>query len=290
MHLLIPTHNRPRRLSRLLASIVRAEQPQGEWTVHLIENGSRVTSEVANTFQGQLPLRFYQLEDGNKSRALNHVLDQLSGNAPLVFFDDDVVLDPNVLTRYAAAFARYPGRVVFGGGLRAEYETAPVPDLRPYLPRSARDYDLAAGLDYRELSGQPVFLGANWGCCAADLRAVGNFDPDFGPGARSGARGQETDAQLRLYAAGCRPVALGNCVVDHWVPEKFTRPEWALQRIHHSSIHLGKSRPGIIKTLGITAKLVYSLVQVTLGNTGIGPRYRIAKASGFFRGLAGLDG
>lgn len=66
MHLLIPTYQRPTMLARLLESIAVAEIPPGLEMIYIIENGSRVASEVARSYEKQLPIQYVQIDEGNK--------------------------------------------------------------------------------------------------------------------------------------------------------------------------------------------------------------------------------
>lgn len=285
MHLLIPTHNRPQKLRALLDSISAADHIELIDTVHIIENGSKVADEVARLYQERLPIKYIHLEEGNKSKALNTAIDHIPEDALLLFFDDDIKIDPNVLNRFKTISKQFGSGHFFSGGLRADYEEQPAKEVQAYLPRSARNYDIAKGKDYLVFENYFEFLGANFACYRSDLMAAGGFSPEFGPGSKSGARGQETDAQYRMAANGVKAVAIGNALVDHWVPRKFVQPEWIIERIYLSSIHLGKEKSSLLKTTGLMAKLAFSLLQYGLGNRSIGPRYRIAKAAGYLKGL-----
>jgi glycosyltransferase involved in cell wall biosynthesis len=272
-------------LARTLESLVAAAKPQRGVVIHVIENGSQVAEALTLGFADRLEVRYYYRAQGNKSAALNFALASIPADALLVFFDDDIKLQENVLLRYEAAAETFGPGNYFGGGLRADYEVSPKRKLIPYLPNSAKDYDLAANETYKFISNGYEFLGANWACFHQDLQVAGYFSPEFGPGSKSGARGQETDAQMRLFKNGVKPVAVGNATVDHWVPAKFVQADWIVERIFLSSIHLGRENASLIKSAGMLIKLQFSWLQTILGDKSIGPRYRIAKAAGYFKGL-----
>lgn len=272
-------------LGRMLDSVLAADRPAELKEIIVIENGSHLAEALVKSYADKLPIRYQHQEQGNKSLALNSVLEQIPDNAFIIFFDDDIRIDSNVIQRYATISKQYGPGHFFGGGLRAAYEKTPSPDILPYLPRSARNYDLAEGVDHKVMPGFYEFIGPNWACHHADLRAIDGFSANFGPGSKSGARGQETDAQFRMVKNGVKAVAVGNAKADHWVPARFLEPDWMVERIFLSSIHLGREKPSLIKSLGLLVKLQFSYLQYIFGSRSIGVRYRIAKAAGYFKGL-----
>lgn len=286
IHLLIPTHNRTRLLERLLDSLA-ADAPALEGvTTHVIENGSRVAEDLSGRYADRLSMVYHHFEEGNKSKALNAVITDLPEDSLLVFFDDDVRVEKGVVEDFKVAALKYGQQHFFGGPLRADYETAPDPGILPYLPFSAKNFDLSGGKKYRVFDRFQYFLGANWACFRRDLLAVGGFSPDYGPGAKSGARGQETDAQLRLFQGGGRPVFIGDAWVDHWVPARTLTREWIIDRIYRASQHRGKTHPDLAHTLVMLVKLAFSALLLPLQARSMGHLYRVSKAAGYFYGLS----
>ncbi|PHI20693.1 hypothetical protein CEQ90_06485 [Lewinellaceae bacterium SD302] len=285
MHLLIPTHKRPKKLRALLNSILNAESLEVIKRIYIIENGSSSAERIANSFSDRLPIQYLHRAEGNKSKALNAALENIPAEALLLFFDDDILVDKNLFRSYAEVCPRFGPGHYFGGGHRPNYEITPDPRLVPYFPRSNRFSDLAGEAELKLFPAFQEFLGFNWACYHRDLINIGGFSPDFGPGSASGARGQETDAQYRLYENGVKAVAIGDAKVDHFVPAKYISEDWLVERIFLSSMHLGKEKSSFMKSLGLLVKLQFSWLQILLGNNSIGPRYRIAKAAGYFKGL-----
>ena len=85
-------------------------------------------------------------------------------------------------------------------------------------------------------------LGANWSAFASDLRAVGGFDPRFGPGAKTGSTGAETEMQRRLGRRGVAAYYVPEAVVRHRVAAECGTPEWVLRRIYRHGIEWGLRR------------------------------------------------
>ena len=287
LHILLPTHNRPDLLRRCLESLDAAELRAVGATLWVIENGSAVAEELCTEFGGDLPLRYVHYALGNKSAALNSWLEAYPGSPAdlLVFLDDDVAVEPGIFTTYAGAAARFPPGHYFGGHVVPEFSIPPAPALAPYLTMEARTFDLSGGSDVRQLSGTPLFLGCNWACYRSDLSRAGNFSTAFGPGAKGNVRGQESDAQQRLGATGCRGIFLARAQVRHWVSERMVTRAWIGERTFRANIYTGMHRHGWVHGLGIAGKLVYSVLLLPLQPRSVGHLYRIAKGAGYFYGL-----
>lgn len=230
----IPTDGtRPDLLRRTLDSLGRCSRPPAHRATIVVENGARRgVEEMLASCPPELRLRYRFSPPANKSAALNLVLEEV-GDELVVMFDDDVRLDEGILDCYAAAATAGAG-TFFGGPLGVDYEEPPAPEVRPYLPPSARGW-----------SGEPLkyatFLGPNWAAFAADLRAAGGFDVRYGPGAPMG--GQESEMQQRLVRSGCRAVYLPGARAWHYVPRARCSPQWALERNYRSFVMHGFGQP-----------------------------------------------
>ena len=257
-----------------------------EVTVHVIENGSQVAGQLTAKYQSALQLNYHQFPQGNKSLALNQVAKDLPDDTFLIFLDDDVAARPGTLTAFRQAAEKFGPGHYFGGVLHPDFDRPPSPKVLPYLPPEARTIDHSRGKKYHTYQSFQFFMGACWACYAADLARAGYFNPDYGPGASSGARGQETDTQLRLYERGVKPVALRDAVVDHYVPERAVTADFIVDRIYKAMVQPGARQSSLLKSLGLGAKLLYSVLLLPLAPDSVGHRYRIAKAAGYFRGLS----
>lgn len=223
--ILIPTHDRDGLLERTLSSLAACELPASLRRVVLAENGAKLGAEqLVTRFQDRLPLTYRYTDAGNKSRALNEALAELTDEF-VIFYDDDVRIDPGNPAAYARAAAGQVSGTFFGGRCAVDYVTPPPDWLLRYLPLSAKGWSL--GEAPCELM-QPHALGCNWAAFAIDLKAAGGFSAQRGPGA--GIRGQEYDMQERLLTAGVRGRYLPDALVWHYVPPQRCSPEWTLQR------------------------------------------------------------
>jgi GT2 family glycosyltransferase len=204
----------------------------------VVENGSRdgvedVVGEIA-TARPDLRLRYMHVEWGNKSHALNEALTTICDEL-VVFFDDDVRLSPGVLEAYAEAASGVESGLYYGGPFGVDYEERPAEWLTTYLPLSAR----GASPENGEWVEAGWFLGFNWAAFTQDLLHVGMFDTDYGPGAPSGATGQESDMQRRLKEYGVRPGLVPGALVWHYVPKQRCTPQWVLGRKYRAGLETG---------------------------------------------------
>ncbi len=232
---LIATSRRAELLQRTLQSLAKCEVPPTLTEVVVVENGeSRVAEPILReALDGfAAPPRYLYSEPGNKSVALNKALETITADW-VVFFDDDIRLEPDVLTYYAEAINALREPAFFGGRTGVDYEAPPPDWLKKYLPASSRGLDLGqTGTRFSE----PKFLGFNWAARTAALRLSGGFNPDFGPGGRL-ARGQETDMMTRLLEGGDAAVFLREPLVHHYVPAASSSMEFALARMKSRGIY-----------------------------------------------------
>ena len=239
----IATAGRPALLARTLDSLVACRKPasyQGAW---IVENGPPgTTREIVAKFLGQTPIRYLHVERPNKSHALNMLLRKI-GN-PLIFFtDDDVRLDRDLLLAYATAARGVESGRFFGGPLGVDYETGmePPPEwMHKLLPKTVVGWQRPE----RQITRipRPKFLGPNWAAFADDLRRVGGFDPQLGPGAETGATGQETESQFRLHRAGIDGFYVPQAMAWHFAPAKALSHEWVVERKRRHSREWGIAR------------------------------------------------
>lgn len=259
----------------------------------MVENGGRAGAEaVVDAVASAGPeaaFRYLHSERANKSAALNAALAGVSDDTLCVFFDDDVLVEPGTLAAYAEAGADVQGEAFLGGSALIEYEEAPPDWIRQFLPLSARGLDVST-----DFPGW--FLGFNWAAFAGDVRAVGGFDPEVGPGSATGARGQETDMQNRLKASGLVPIPVPEAVVTHYVPKSRSSPDWVVQRAGQlgasagRKIALGQRRSTMRRELtrAVRSALLLPLAAL-MGHELRVVAYRrdVARAAGLVRGYWG---
>ena len=235
----IATHDRRELLERTLDSLAQCRIPAGFGGTLVVENGSRAgTEEIVRRAPATLGARYLFEPVGNKSLALNLAL-RSTDDGLIIFLDDDVRMAPTLLESYVRSAVVAGGGHFFGGPVAPDYEQAPPQWLVKFLPLSARGW---APDDPASVASKPFFLGFNWAAYSDDLRRVGGFNEQFGPGAVTGSVGQEGEMQRRLAADGVSARFVPEAMVHHWVPRDRCSPDWALERAYRDGIRMGLLR------------------------------------------------
>lgn len=288
LQIIIPSHDRDGLLERTLTSLAACALPAELRRVVVAENGAKLGAEaLVARFQDRLPIQYRYTDLANKSRALNEALADLTDEF-VIFYDDDVRIDPGNPAAYLRAAAGRTGGVFFGGRCSVDYVERPPDWLLPRLPASARGWSLGDQPCPLEL---PRALGFNWAAFAADLKAAGGFNEARGPG--RWARGQESEMQERLFAAGVKGVYLPDALVWHYVPPERCSPEWALARTLPMAAQLGivlAGRPALERwwqtTLCRTKIGAHSLLLALLGSRFSAPaKFRHLQGREYHRGI-----
>jgi glucosyl-dolichyl phosphate glucuronosyltransferase len=216
----ICTFNRAESLRLTLDSLVAMEVPSDlPWELLIVNNNSMDhTDDVIGEYVGRLPIRREFESRGGKSNALNRAVDVAKGDY-IVWIDDDVLVDPGLLTAYAAAFRRWPEAAVFGGRIKPKYE-APVEKWvseseavlgGPYAIRDFGDQVLSLSADDED----HFPYGANWAVRTIEQRAF-RYDPELGPVPPNRLRYQEdTELVHRLLRSGATGYWIPDAMVEH---------------------------------------------------------------------------
>lgn len=234
---IIPTSGRPKLVHRTLESLAHCRRPAIYRETIVVENGSRKEAEqIARAFEENLNLRYLYLPIGNKSNALNAALQMVESG--LIFFaDDDVRFDQGVLEAYAdTAMGKTEGEF-YGGPYAADYVNRPPEWLIEFLPNSAVGWSLGDARQYVRKGN--LFVGFNWAAFAGDLKRIGGFSLQHGPGSTSRAVGQETEMQTRLFDNGLKGLYIPTAMVWHFVPPERCSPRWAAMRAYRWGIQGG---------------------------------------------------
>jgi len=230
----VPTHGRPDLLERTLESLTQCELPEGYQELVVIENGSRAGAEtLVNELPDRLNARYMHRERGNKSHALNEALETIEDGL-VVFFDDDVKVHLDTLVAYAEAAKDHGPEHFFGGPVDVDRDK-PLPESLEHLfPRSVRGYDLE-----NSRMGDK-YLGFNWAAFTTDLKGVGGFNTNLGPGTDTPTDvGDESELQERLIEAECQGVDVRRAWVSHFVPSEHTTFRWLLRRRIQGGVRTG---------------------------------------------------
>ncbi len=229
----IPTRERPELLARTLGFLAKCFVPDGFLKVVVVENGGgRDAEKIVAHCRAPFPISYQAIPRPGKNNALNKVVTTYP-EAFIIFLDDDIRVDVNVLLEYAKAAARTGSGVFFGGRCLVDYEALPAAWLMHYLPLSAKGWSGgSSSCEIREA------LGFNWGAFARDILTAGGFSNCRGPGMVHSI-GDESEMQVRLIHFGGHGEDLPEALVWHYVPRERCSEQWLIQRNYQHGIASG---------------------------------------------------
>ncbi len=127
---------------RVLESLRGQTFPQSEWSLLVVDNGSRVPID-ASLLGWHSNFRIVQEQE--RGLAAARISGVYETDAPLlVFVDDDNVLAPDYIEQAFGIASRHPWLGAFGGGASPVYAVAPSPELLWIADASALKRDLTA--------------------------------------------------------------------------------------------------------------------------------------------------
>lgn len=217
----ICTRNRAASLARTLASLAEMRAPDGvAWQVVVVDNGSSDhTRAVVEGFGDRLPIRWVFEAQAGLSNARNRGVAEAEGQY-LVWTDDDVVVHPDWLAVYCAAFEAFADCAVFGGKVTPELEE-PTPDWfagnRDLLEFIMAERDF--GAEPLPLCAETLRLpfGANFAIRAVE-QGRHAYDPELGVGPNRSRSGEETEVIRAILADGGRGMWIPDAEVRHLIP------------------------------------------------------------------------
>ena len=282
----IPTSNRSDLLERTLTSLADCRFPNNYRETIVVENGSRKVAEsTATRFQQELNLRYIYLPYGNKSHALNSVLGTIDDSL-VVFFDDDVRVDPGILEAYAEASQGKDSGEFYGGPFQVDYVKPPPEWLKEFLPKSAIGWSL--GQEPQRIEKGNLFGGLNWAAFTRDLKNLNGFSTDHGPGSKTNALGQETEMEGRLMDGGVVGRYVPLAMVWHYVPPERCSKQFASIRAYRWGIQGGLRYSGSVIPLirGWLNSGIKTLLRIPSSDPGrsFAPYLEFRFKTGFIKG------
>jgi glycosyltransferase involved in cell wall biosynthesis len=215
----ICTWNRSALLRKTLEEFTKLEAPYGfDWELIVVDNNSTDgTPGVLADFVGRLPLRALSEPRAGKSNAANLVVREARGEY-IIWTDDDVLVSPDWIRQYVAAFEQYPDAEVFGGRIDPWFEGTPPRWLDEGFAAVAGVY---AAMDLRMQAGiapESFYpLGANM-AIKRSTHLRHSFDPRIGPQPGSSIRGEEWMLVKAMRRGGAQVVWVPEATVRHFIP------------------------------------------------------------------------
>lgn len=228
----ICTYNRANVLAETLASFAdRHGRCRAQFELVVVDNNSTdATAAVVAAFaraHPRMPLICVHERRQGLSHARNRAAAEASGEI-IVYCDDDVFFDSNVVDVYADAFGADPSLVAAAGRIDPHFEVSRPAWLADNMlgPYSITNYgDVQRPLGRREL---PV--GANMAIRRQSVLACGGFSPRLGRDGKSLLSGEENLLFAQLRREGGVLVYLPAARVRHRIPAQRLTQQWLVER------------------------------------------------------------
>lgn len=238
----ICTWNRQELLRQTLEEMTHLESPEGvEWDILVVNNNcTDQTDEVLASFADRLPIRRLFQPAPGLSNARNLIGVAFEGDY-VVWTDDDVLVGPEWLSEYVAAFRRWPDASVFGGPVVPWFPSEPPAWLAEAWQLVANAYaSIDYGTEELPLTMRRVPFGANMAMHGECLRNY-PYDPHLGvrPGSRVG--GEETDVVRRALRDGATGWWIPTAKVRHYIPPHRQTLEYLRGWFYAYGLYLGRS-------------------------------------------------
>ena len=239
----ICTRNRPMQLRQTLEQMTNlAIPPDTQWELLVVNNNCTDTTDtVLDAFTSRLPLRRLFQPTPGKSHALNLAIREATGEY-ILWTDDDVLVDPNWMTAYRAAFAQWPESAVFGGPIEPRFAGSPPSWLQRVLPRVESVYAR------REVGDAPTPIippvrpyGANLAIRTRE-QALHPYDTRLGPQPDSAIPHEETVSVRSILASGATGWWVPQARVQHSILEDRQTVEYLRRYYFGQGEFLGRTR------------------------------------------------
>jgi GT2 family glycosyltransferase len=207
----IPTYNRLDRLKRVLAALAQQTADRSSYEVVVVSDGSTDgTDDYLAGLRGPLRLVVGAQPNGGPAAARN--LGIKLASAPLVFVDDDVVADPELILRHQSRHAELgPDHVVIGPMLSpADMRLSPW--VRWEQEMLYKQYEAMRVGSYSASFRQ--FFTGNASVPRARLLECGGFDPQF-------RRAEDVELGHRLSRAGLAFAFDASAIGYHYAERTF---------------------------------------------------------------------
>jgi glycosyltransferase involved in cell wall biosynthesis len=228
----IPTYNRAGLLRETLAGLARQDFPADDFEVLVIDNNSRDgTAAVVAAFAGARPAPRHVLErQQGLDHARNRALAEARGEI-ILFGDDDILVEPDWITRMVEPFAGEAGAGI--GAVGGE--------VVPVFPQGRPDWiaEWHAPLAFRAEAGplraSQSPMGANLAVPRRVFQELGPFHAGLDRSAGNYFSGGDSEMIRRVRAAGLAVWFAPAAAVRHQMPASRTTFRYAARHAFDSA-------------------------------------------------------
>jgi GT2 family glycosyltransferase len=221
---LIPTRERPARLSRCLDSILASEFPIDRLTVIVVDNApsTAATQELVADYRERADVRYVREDATGSASARNRGLEDVDTELVLMT-DDDTVVDRHWITEVARTFATYPDAAVVSGLLVPMELNTPAQVWFEQWGGFSRGFERRIfDLDEHRPASEPLYpwtagvfgTGNNFAFRTQAIRDIRGFDPALGNGTPA-LGGVDTEILLRTILTGHTIIYEPRAIVHH---------------------------------------------------------------------------
>lgn len=170
--IVIPTYNRPERLTSCLMAIARVNYPRDRFEVIVVDDGSKMPLDTAvEPLQGKIKLKLLRQENAGPAAARNRGAAEARGEF-IAFTDDDCQPAADWLAQFATSFATSPQAMLGGKTINALANN-------PFSTASQKLIDYLYEY-YNPAKGKEAFFASNnIAMPTTNFRALNGFDISF---------------------------------------------------------------------------------------------------------------
>jgi len=234
---IVSTCGEPTSLRRTLDSLAACRKPLIYLKTIVIERPPKKYAEqIVGEYKSVLNSTYIYNSTCSLSNALNEVIMNMRDEL-ILFTNDNVRFDPEVLEAYAKAAEGKSKGEFYGGLLKIDYEKEPSEWLdHCWLSLSVAGWPKES----IEKDAWRYFMSNNWAVFAQDIKEAGGFNQDLGAGSLFRADfGFETDLQLRLLKARIKQVFVSDAVIWNYVKKKQISLFLLLRQRYAEMVYMG---------------------------------------------------
>lgn len=210
--IVLPTYNRLAQLQQVLAGLAAQSYPLAAFEVVIVSDGSTDgTNDFLQSYGGPLQVRPFMQPNGGAAAARNHGLQMAQGEL-IIFLDDDVVPEAQLVAEHAATHQQQQGDVVVLGPMLTPPDVTHKPWVRWEQAMLYKQYaDIADG-KWTPTARQ--FYTGNASVARRHLLAVGGFDTTF-------RRAEDVELAYRLADHGLTFLFNAKAIGYHYADRSF---------------------------------------------------------------------
>jgi GT2 family glycosyltransferase len=212
LSIIIPTYNRCAQLQRVLSGLERQTVPLDQFEVIVVSDGSTDgTNDFLKTSSTDLQLKPILQENKGVAAARNNGLRQAEGQL-ILFLDDDVVPDQQLVAEHLRIHTSQPGDVIVLGPMLTPSDFSLAPWVRWEQAMLVKQYDAMLAEKFQPTARQ--FYTGNTSLAREHLLKAGGFDEHF-------RRAEDVELAYRLARAGLRFVFNAQAIGYHYAERSF---------------------------------------------------------------------